>query len=105
MKAYRVIVGDEYCFLIHGETRSKAKYRAYRCDPAGPHCHGEWEMLMFDFKLKRLPLLDNKPITYENAKAAGFEYESDEYDENGNTLYLTADEFPSECDCELCRTK
>lgn len=106
MKAYLVTVGDEYCFLIHGETRSKAKYRAYRCDPAGPHNHGEWETLMFDFKLKRLPLLDNKPITYENAKVAGFEYESEETDEHGDRLMAPAEEFPgSDCDCRVCKGK
>lgn len=103
MKAYQVTVGDEYCFLIHGETRSKAKYRAYKYDPAGPHSHDEWDMLMFDFKLKRLPLLDDKPITYENAKAAGFEYESGDYDEHGDRLMAPADEFFNDCNCSVCK--
>ena len=103
LKAYQVSVGGEYCFLIHGETRSKAKYKAYKCDPAGPHSHSEWETLMFDFKLKRLPLLDDKPITYENAKAAGFEYiDQDKMpDENGDQ-FADPEDFYNDCPCYIC---
>ena len=88
---------DEWCSLIHGETRGKAKLRFLECT-----C-GMGNDEFTEIRLRRLPGLDNKPITYQNAKDAGFEYSSMEFDENGDEIYNDPEHFINDCDCPVCR--
>ena len=67
MKAWIVYYYDnEWCDLVHAETRGKAC--AYIRDVI------DTGLDFIDFRAVRLPGLDNKPITYENAVEAGFHY-------------------------------
>ena len=91
--------GAEWCDLVHGETRAKAKYRFLRVNP-GDDDPGLWA----DIRLRRLPGQDDKSFTYEDAKAAGFEYTAGEGD-YGEPEPLSSDEFSSSCDCEICTRK
>jgi hypothetical protein len=83
---------EEWCTLVHGETRGKAKSRFYR---AWWGDRDEWN----DIRLRRLPGLDDTPFTYEAAKAAGFEYAHSEY-AGGSPA-----DFINDCDCEICGGK
>lgn len=98
MLAYIVNFKDaDWCTLIHGETRNKAKYRFMRCEPTGWHDSSMWT----EIRLQRLPKQDDKPFTYEIAGAAGFRYGTDTYDENGNEIEHP-EWFSNDCDCEIC---
>jgi hypothetical protein len=104
LKAYHCLIdpdGEPYTALIHGETRSKARWRAYRCDPSDPD---DFKWFMQNTVLTHMPLLDDKPITYENALAADFQYEDydQEPDADGNR-FITPEKFTTECDCPLCK--
>jgi hypothetical protein len=77
---------EEWCTLIHGETRGKAKSRFERCNPGG----GRYT----DIQLRKLPGQDDLPFTFLNAKAAGFEYENEDE---------TIPGFINDCDCPICR--
>lgn len=96
LKAYIAnFEGEEWGMLIHGETKGKAKSRFMKCNPIGTT-----EIDAFkDIRLTRLPGQDNKPFTYENAKAAGFEF----YEEDGDTPDPDPGNFYNDCDCELCK--
>jgi hypothetical protein len=88
--------GAEWCDLIHGENRGKAKYRFMRVNPVG-YDPDLWN----EIRLRRLPGQDDKPFTYENARAAGFQYNYGE-DDNIDGEFLPPEEFTSSCDCEIC---
>ena len=95
LKAYIAnFEGEEWAMLIHGETRGKAKSRFWRCNPMGT---SEIEAFK-DIRLTRLPGQDNKPFTYENAKAAGFEYTEDD-----GSIPVWDGDFYNDCDCEICK--
>lgn len=76
---------------MHAETRGKAILRAMR--------NVNDSEAYTDFRARRLPGLDGKPITYQNAKAAGFEY----WDGDNSETLLSEDEFINDCDCEICK--
>jgi hypothetical protein len=83
--------GEEWCSLVHGETRGKAKSRFYRAWADG---WNSWN----EVRLRRLPGQDDTTFDYETAKAAGFEYH-DEYGDGSPA------EFMNDCDCEICGGK
>lgn len=102
MKAYVAQFKDEeWCTLIHGKTRAQAKYNFLHWEPTGMADRSYWN----DIRLRRLPGLDDLPITYENAKAAGFEYAANEFDDDGNSLDDGPDHFVNDCCCEICKKK
>ena len=83
---------SEWVTLIHGKTRGKAKYNFMRWNPDVWIDNSMWN----EIRLRRLPGLDDKPITFENAKAAGFEYSYDDFDFESNL-------FINDCRCEICK--
>ncbi len=87
-KAYIARVSEEWCSLVHGETPGEAKSRF----------QDEFDVDFTTIGLKRIPGLDDKPITYENAKAAGFEYTDVDTED-----LLGPDQFANYCPCEICR--
>lgn len=97
MKAW--VVSDTsgvWCSLFHAETSGKAKLR------------GLEEYNLYDFtemRAKRLLGLDDKPITYQNAKDAGFEYLTDTSYDSNDEGKLDAKYFVNDCVCELCRAE
>ena len=88
MKCYIVNTGDEWCSLVHAQTRGQAIQRIREWVDPGDS--------FLDFSARRLPGLDDKPITYQNAKEAGFEYE------HGYGVGYSENEFINDCHCELC---
>ncbi len=95
MKAW--IVGcEEWVMLVHAETRGKAKTTVMGITG------GDYNFT--DFSAKRIPGLDDKPITYQNAKEAGFQYTdlvgTEEIDEDG---YLLEKYFINDCRCDICK--
>lgn len=90
LKAWKVYIPDQWCSLVHAETRGKAIVQV-RCNVS------DFEEYI-DFRAQRLPGLDDRPITYQNAKDAGFEY-LDEYN-----FLLPEDWFTNDCHCEICET-
>ena len=95
MKAWIVQYEDDWCSLVHEETRGKAcAYIMNKVDPGDGFIH---------FRAIRLPGLDDKPITYGNACEAGFHY----LDEYQKPLFPPeADEyFINDCSCEICKPK
>ena len=90
MKAW--IVSDwtgEWYSLFHASTAGRAKLRAmaeYSID-----CE------YIDMRAKRLPEMDDKPFTWADCKAAGFEY----FDE-GDFPYKPSD-FHNDCCCDICK--
>lgn len=91
MKAWVVSYDHEFCSLFHAETSGKAKMLLM----------GEYgrDGDFVDYRARRLPGLDDRPITYENAKAAGFEYQ----DESGDTIPLEELIFTNDCHCDICK--
>jgi len=89
MKCWIVGIQDEWCSLVHIETRGKARAWAARM----------YDQEFVDLYARRLPELDNKPITHGNAKAAGFEYEDESW---GG--FIKPEEFINDCRCEICKT-
>lgn len=90
--------GEDWCTLIHGETRGKAKARFMDA----------WSLEAKDWnsiRMRRLPGQDDKPFTHEIAKAAGFSYSTGEEDENGDDITCGPEEFTHDCYCELCRAE
>lgn len=78
---------EDWCTLIHGETRGKAKARFVRCNLGS-------ELPYTDIRLRRLPGQDDLPFTSLNSKAAGFEYDVEDE---------TIPGFINDCDCPICR--
>ena len=83
----------EWCILVHGETRGKAKSQFVHCDPSSDYERSLWT----EIRLRRLPRQDDKPFTYENAASAGFHY-FDDWDGEA----LPREEFTNYCDCKIC---
>jgi hypothetical protein len=97
MKAWVVSdLSNDWCGLLHAETRGDAKVKASR----------EYYIDFVDVRVSRLPGLDDKPITYDNAKAAGFRYEDPlgdgEYDEYDGICYMKPEHFSNWCRCDIC---
>lgn len=90
MKAWVVSNGD-WCSLVHAETRGKAivQVRLYV---------DNWNEFT-DFRAIRLPGLDNNPITYQDAKDAGFEYLNDD------GTPISENDFTNDCRCNICIPK
>jgi hypothetical protein len=63
MKAWIVYCGDEWNELTHANTAGKAKVAIMKSIGFDNYIY---------LGAKRLPGLDDKPITYQNAKDAGF---------------------------------
>jgi len=88
MKAWRIYCADEWTTLIHADTAGKAKAIVMR---------------FFDydefiaFSARRLPQMDNRPFTYQDAKDAGFEY----LDDCGEPI--KPEEFINDCSCDICK--
>ena len=84
--------GEDWVSLVHGQTRGQAKARFLRtCPLPMDDCHYE------DVRLTRLPGCDGKPLTRENARAAGFTYTEDD------NPYPDWWEWDNSCDCEVCK--
>lgn len=97
MKAWQVIHSDDWCTLMHAETRGQAITAATN--------HVSYGDEFTEFRALRLPGLDDKPITYENAKAAGFEYEPDRwFDCDADQASYNESIFSNDCPCEICKT-
>ena len=96
MKCWVVLAGcegdDEWCTLMHAESSGKAKVLTMR------QIDGDD---FLEFRARRVPGLDDRPINYENAKAAGFEYRGDYYSDD---LLLPTEEFINDCPCEVCKS-
>ena len=85
--------GEDWVQLCHGQTRGQALARFVRtCPLAMEYCNYE------DVRLTRLPGCDDKPLTQDNAKAAGFEFT----EEDGGPLPEWW-EWENLCDCEVCK--
>lgn len=97
MKAYKAeFLGEDWCTLIHGETEGRAKANFLRWNPMT----SEREVFT-EIRLTRLPELDDLPITYETATAAGFEYE---YDEDTYNPPIDPEAlFTNDCQCRICK--
>jgi hypothetical protein len=96
MKAWIVDDGGDCCTLVHAETIGKAKLKG----------QSALNVDYYDYlyvRAKRIPGLDDKPITYQNAKDAGFQYidlYGGDSDEDG---YLKPELFFNDCYCEICK--
>jgi len=103
LKAYIAeLEGAEWCTLVHGETRGKAKSRFARSDLIDYLDSETWN----DIRLRRLPGCDNKPFTYENSKNAGFLYRDlEREDEFNNPVYCPPEDFINDCNCAICSNK
>jgi hypothetical protein len=87
------IEGEDWCCLIHGATRGKAKANFQR--------HAPIIIDTSDFlfiRLRRLPAMDDKPFTPENLNAADWHY----VDEDGEPLSNA--NFINDCRCSICQT-
>lgn len=89
MKAWKVFIPDEWCTLMHADTRGQAIEEARKW----VNDFNEFTQ----FRAHRLPGLDGKPITWKNAFDAGFEY----YDDNTGDTILE-DQFINDCHCGIC---
>ena len=97
MKAWIVsATSEEWCSLFHANTSGKAKLRGLE----------EYNLSDFtEMRARRLPGLDDKPITYQNAKDAGFQYGDGGYSEDGDgDGHLLPSFFSNDCRCEICDT-
>jgi len=95
MKAWIVYYEDEWCSLVHEQTRGKAcAYIMNRIDPGdGFIC----------FRAIRLPGLDDKPITFDNAADAGFFYQNPDTGILETTELHQREAFINDCSCEICK--
>ncbi len=80
---------DEWVTLVHAKTTGKAKVEV-----------ASWFGSDFlSLNAKRLPGLDDKPITYQNALDAGFQYTTDELGDEFTPEY----QFINDCNCDICK--
>lgn len=91
MKAWVVFYGEQWCVLLHADTRGKAQALAMGLD------HGDNDFVRY--RAIRLPGLDDKPITFDNAHEAGFHY----YDDYDDGIPIEPEDFFNDCRCELCK--
>lgn len=99
MKAWVVWFGEINfgCVLVHAETIGKAKL-------AGKSLLDGDDYL--EMHARRMKGLDNKPINYQNAKDAGFQYTDGGYSEDGDgDGYLLPELFHNYCHCENCHSE
>lgn len=102
MKAWNVYLEGEFCGLFHAETRGQAKM-------AFIDAYGLDVIEFIDVGARRVIELDDKPITYENAKSAGFYARKvgfDDYvhaDNSWELEYIKKEEFINDCHCKICR--
>ncbi|MBU0791725.1 MAG: hypothetical protein KKC55_14845 [Gammaproteobacteria bacterium] len=94
MKAWIVYYYDEWCSLVHAETRGKAC--AYIKDII------DTELDFLDFRAIRIPGLDNKPITYLNTVKAGFRYQIED-DVYNPPIFTKPEYFVNDCNCKICK--
>ena len=93
-KAYVAEFEDsEWCMLVHGETRGKAKANFLHWNPGTDDPDG-YEMI----RLRRLPGLDGLPFTFGNCARAGFYYEG----EDGDPADHDPHNFVNDCQCDVC---
>jgi hypothetical protein len=95
MKAWIVFdTSEEWFSLFHAYTAGKAKLRGLE----------EYNLDSFtEMRARRIPGLDDKPITYQNAKDAGFEYTNGGYTEDGDEHgWLLPEFFINNCRCKIC---
>ena len=85
---------EDWVMLVHGENANKAKRNFWNWNPEGNNGYADYT----EIRVKRVPGLDNLPITFDNAKKAGFSY----YDVDNMTEQLGANDFINDCDCDLC---
>ena len=90
MKAWVVFSPDEWCTLMHADTRGKAIIKAIECVAGDPTEY-------IDFRVRRLPGMDDKPFTYKDCADVGFHY-LDDWD--GGELKEI--DFVNDCPCEIC---
>ena len=88
-KAYTASISDGWCALVHGETPGQAKMRFMGSTPEVDE--------FIAMRLQRIPGLDDKPFTYENAKAVAFEYWNPDTGEPAGPEL-----FDNICFCEIC---
>lgn len=87
MKAWEIIsIDQEWSVIVHADTRGKAVAKACNVE------NGEF----IEFRTRRLPLIDDKPITRELMIASGWpeEYLEEPFDP---TLWTFV------CGCEHCK--
>jgi hypothetical protein len=95
MKGWIVWWGDDICTLVHADTRGKAKLLGMSIL--------DGDDFLFARAL-RAPGLDDKPITYQNAKDAGFQYSDGGYSEDGDgDGHLLPELFTNDCHCDICK--
>jgi hypothetical protein len=96
MKAWKLsnyLDDENITFLVHAETRNKAKFL---CMDRGL----AWDLGAEEYIsicAKRVPFLDDKPFNIENVKASGV-YQDDEEEPLEDVWY-------NECHCEVCRNE
>ena len=96
MKAWIVYYYDnEWCSLVHAETRGKACAYVRDCYDKG------FDFL--DFSAIRLPGLDDKPITFDNAADAGFFYQNPDTGILEPTELHQREAFINDCNCKICK--
>ena len=97
MKGWIVWFGDDVCTLVHADTRGRAKL-------LGKGILGSDEFT--EMRALRMKGLDDKPITYQNAKDDGFQYTNGGYSEDGDEDgYLLPELFTNDCHCDICRRR
>ena len=84
--------GEEWVMLVHGETKGKAKANFHAWNPDAR----QWNDFV-EVRVRRIPALDNLPLTYDNARDAGFYYQ----DEDGTPLHVIY--WVNDCICEICK--
>ena len=92
-KAWIVQCADEWCTLMHADTRGRAKELARRYVD-------DWNEFT-DMGARRLPELDDRPFTYEDCKNAGFEYAEFEDPDDGSQA---KEAFTNDCPCDICKS-
>lgn len=86
--------GEEWGFLLHAESRGKAKKSFVDWSPDPRIGYDHWT----EIRVRRVKGLDDKPITFDSTQAADFHL----VDENGEED-LDPDEFINFCRCDICR--
>lgn len=84
---------EDWCMLIHGETRSKAKYRFSRCDPSCSYDHSMWT----EIRLKRIPEWDDKP--FDDCPEIRELFIPEGYTKDEEPIYSY---YYNDCNCDIC---
>lgn len=86
---------EEWCILVHGETRGKAKSRFASCNPEAPLDRYDFTFI----RLQRFPALDNKPFTRSTLDEADFHFSNENEDDPATRIFV------NDCDCPLCNRR